>query len=144
MKQTLSIDDSDKSCRGLVIRMLTRQLQKTTTYHPTLIREFSSEELELIFGHQKKEIESYTREIDDIVHFIESEKITSPKIIMDICIGLIPSHIAGLFDCRNCIEVSTDLAENELLIEIMDERKYLTKEELVNIFRKYAKEEILN
>jgi hypothetical protein len=132
---------ADKSCRSIVTRMLTRQLNKTTTYHPTLIREFSEEELDLIFGYQKKDIESYTQEIDNIVNFIESEKITSPKIIMDICIGLIPSHIAGLFDGRDCIEVSTDLAENELIIEIANERRYLTKEELVNIFRQYAEEE---
>ena len=131
---------SDKSCRSIVTRMLTRQLNKTTTYHPTLIREFSEEELDLVFRHQKKDIESYTQEIDNIVNFIESEKITSPKIIMDICIGIIPSHIAGLFDCRGYIEVSTDLTENELIIEIADERRYLTKEELVNIFRKYAEE----
>ena len=129
---------SDKSCRSTVTRILTRQLKKTITYHPTLRREFSEEELELIFGHQKKDIESYTQEIENIVNFIESEKITTPKIIMDICIGLIPSHIAGLFDCRDYIEVSTDLAENELIIEIADERRYLTKEEFVNIFRKYA------
>ena len=142
MKSTSLKNNADKSCRGLVMRMLTRQLKKTTTYHPTLIREFSEEELELIFGHQKKEIEFYARDIDEIVYFIEAEKITSPKVIMDLCRCLIPSYIAGLFDCRNYIEVSTDLAENELIIEMGVEGRYLTKEELVNIFRKYAEEGI--
>ena len=117
----------------LVWCIVQKQLMKPRSYHPTLIREFSPKELELIFGFSK-DIADFEQEIEIIEQFIVAHSITCVKEVMKLCRMMVPSHTCGMYHGRFGIEISTDLEQNKLLIEINDERKTISKKELIKIF----------
>lgn len=126
----------DIKCQELIVRMFKRQIEKPRTYHPTIMREFTAQERKLIFGGSAT-LDDVKDDIDMIVHFAITENITSPKQLMSLCKQLYPDHIAGAIKCGNpFIEISTDLIPGELLIEVDDERQTLTKEELIQMYRR--------
>lgn len=116
-------------------RMVLRQIKKPRSYHPTLVREFTAEELELLFGGPHS-LEECHDEIESFLEFAAREKITSIKILMKCAQMFFPDRINGGVFCGDpFIEISTDIIENEVLIEVDDDRVTLSKEELITFYK---------
>lgn len=103
-------------CDTIIDRIVLRQLGKTITFHPTLHKFFTNDELKMIFNYPK-EISFYQAEIEEIKRFVRDEGFRSLKDIMQICKSMFPNYIAGMYDARYQIEMSTDLIPGEVLIE---------------------------
>lgn len=123
-------------------RMVLRQINKTRIYHPTLMREFTAEELELLFGGPHS-LEECHDEIESFLEFAAREKITNIKVLMQCAQMLLPHRINGGICCGDpFIEISTDIIKNKVVIEVDDDRVTLSKEELIRFYKTKEKSKI--
>lgn len=128
------IFDERTKCKALIQKIFQRQLDKPIVYHPTIMREFNEEERRVIFGGPYV-LEDYIQEIEAVVRFVEHDNITSPRIILGACKMMIPREISGFYDCDLQIELWINITSDEFLIESYGERRELTKEEFLDLYR---------
>lgn len=126
--------DERTKCKALIETILQRQLNKPVVYHPTIMQEFNEEERRVIFGGPYV-LEDYIQEIEAVLRFVEHDSITSPRVIMSACKMMIPREISGFYDCKLQIELWINIASDEFLIESYSERRELTKEEFLDLYR---------
>lgn len=126
--------DERTKCKALIEKIFQRQLDKPIVYHPTIMREFNEEERRVIFGGPYV-LEDYIQEIEAVLRFVEHDNISSPKIILRASKMMIPRKISGFYDCKLQIELWINITSDEFLIESYSERRRLTKEELLALYR---------
>lgn len=129
----MTFDESTKY-KTLIETIFQRQLDKPIVYHPTIMREFNEEERNVIFGGPYV-LEDYAQEIEAVLRFVEHDNITSSRIIMGACKMMIPREINSFYDCKHQIELWINVTSGEFLIESYSERRKLTKEEFLDLYR---------
>ena len=126
----------------LLERIIKRHFSKKITFDPLLHQAFTQEELELIFEHSRKP-EYLENEINVVNAFIKSHHIVRAKEMLKIYKTLFPTHITGLYDAKHRIQISTDLSENEVIIEQEIEEEDETQQHLPCITRRVSPSELV-